>query len=179
MTDDKHKDHGHGGRDDHGEHHDHEYELIPVSPLRKLEKRMENIEHQSSSFDSREFYKELVEIIRMNQQLVDELAKANDALRIELSRLPSRLEDMIGRLDELISYIKASAGEDYGPESSADAMKPLIDKMTDIIESNKKIAESNEAVQKSIEEMNSRMKKPLPPPGMMRPRRPLFPPKNI
>jgi len=158
---------------------EHEYELIPVSPLRKLEKRMEELEARSSSVDSKEFYRELVEIIRMNQQLVDELAKANDALRIELSRLPSRLEDMIAKLDELVSFIKASAGEDMGAPS-VDTMKPLIDKMAEIVESNKKIVESNQAVMSSIEEMEKKMKRPmpLPPPGTIR-RPPVFPPKPI
>jgi hypothetical protein len=158
---------------------EHEYELIPVSPLRKLERRMEEIESRSSGLDSKEFYKELVEIIRMNQQLVDELAKANDALRIELSRLPSRLEDMIGKLDELISFIKASAGEDYGAPS-IDTMKPLLDKMAEIVDTNKKIAESNQAVLDSIGDMEKKMKRPLPlpPPGTIR-RPPLFPPKPV
>ena len=165
---------------------EHEYELIAVSPLRKLEKRMEEIETKSGGMDSKEFYRELVEIIRMNQQLVDELAKANDALRIELSRLPSRLEDMIGKLDELISFIKASASEDYsgGPPvmptgPSIDSMKPLLDKMAEIVDSNKKIVDSNQAVMESLQDMEKKMKKPpLPPPQMMR-RPPLFPPKPI
>jgi methyl-accepting chemotaxis protein len=163
---------------DQGHDSEHEYELIAVSPLRKLEKRLEEIEHKSSGIDSKDFYKELVDIIRMNQQLVDELAKANDALRIELSRLPSRLEDMIGKLDELISFIKASAGEDYGA-ASVDTMKPLLDKMAEIVDSNKKIVESNQAVMESLGDMEKKFKRPMPPPpGMMR-RPPLFPQKQI
>lgn len=164
-------------------HHsdEHEYELIPVSPLRKLETRMDQVERQSTHFSSKEFYRELVEIIRMNQQLVDELAKANDALRIELSRLPSRLEDMVSKLDELITFIKASGGEEYSAPS-VDNMAPLLEKMNEIVETNKKIAESNKSVMDSIEEMNKRMKRPMPPlpppPGMMR-RPPLFPQKPI
>lgn len=164
-------------KDEEHEEDEHEYELIPVSPLRKLERRMESIERQSGGLDSKEFYKELVEIIRMNQQLVDELAKANDALRIELSRLPSRLEDMIGKLDELISYIKASGSEEYG--GAGGDLKPLLDKMDEIVESNKKIAESNEAVMKSLEDMEKKMRRPLPPPPGLARRPPLFPPKPI
>lgn len=159
---------------------EHEYELIPISPLRKLEKRMEDLEKEKTGFDSKDFYRELVEIIRMNQQLVDELAKANDALRIELSRLPSRLEDMIGKLDELISYIKASAGEEVGSPMGMDSMKPLLDKMSEIVDSNRKIVETNQTMMGSIEEMEKKMKRPMPPPGMMGMRRPpLFPPKPI
>jgi hypothetical protein len=167
-------------RDEPKHFDEHEYELIPVSPLRRLEKRMDEMEKQSGGGTNKEFYKELVEIIRMNQQLVDELAKANDALRIELSRLPSRLEDMIAKLDELISFIKASAGEDIAAGSpSVDTMKPILDKLGEIVDTNKKIVESNQGVMDALNEVKDKMKRPLPPPpGMMR-RPPLFPPKQI
>jgi methyl-accepting chemotaxis protein len=158
---------------------EHEYELIPVSPLRKLEKRMDEVEKQSGAGGSKEFYRELVEIIRMNQQLVDELAKANDALRIELSRLPSRLEDMIAKLDEMVSFIKASAGEDIAAGPSVDTMKPVLDKLGEIVESNRKIVETNQGVVEALNDVKDKMKRPLPPPpGMIR-RPPLFPPKQI
>lgn len=160
------------------EHDEHEYELIPVSPLRRLERRMDDVEKQSGGPNSKEFYRELVEIIRMNQQLVDELAKANDALRIELSRLPSRLEDMIAKLEELISFIKASAGEDVtAAPQVVDTMTPLLEKMNEIVESNKKVADSNRGVQDAVNEMKDKIKKPLPPPPPMMRRPPLYPPK--
>lgn len=161
--------------DEHEKKKDEEYELIPISPLRRMEKRIDQLEHSSAESDSREFYKQLVEIIRMNQQIVDELAKSNDALRIELSKLPARLEDVASKLTELLSYIKASANEDTSMHQATD-MKPLIDKMEQIVESNKKIVESNQSVISSLEEMERKMKRPLPPPGM---KRPLFPTKPI
>jgi len=99
-----------GGQQGHQQHE--EFELVAVSPLRRLEKRMDDIEKSSSGDNSHEFYREMVDIIRMNQQLVDELAKANDALRIELSRLPGRIEELVTDLKELLSYIKASGSEE-------------------------------------------------------------------
>lgn len=141
-----------------------EYELIAVSPLRKLEKRIEQVESSSSQFDPKEIYRELVDIVRMNQQIVDELAKANDALRIELSKLPSKIEELVGHLNELLSYIKASASEEF-PITSPDTFKPLVDKLNELVETNRKIAESNQAVLSAIEEMERKMKRsPMPPP---------------
>jgi len=81
-----------------------EFELIPMSPVRRLEKRIDQLE-SAPNLNVKDFMHEIVEVVRMNQQLVDEMAKANDALRIELSRLPGRLEDLISSMHELISYI--------------------------------------------------------------------------
>lgn len=138
-----------------------EFELIPMSPLRRLEKRIEQVE-SSSNVDTKGFLKEVLDIIRMNQQIVDELAKANDALRIELSKLPGRLEELIDDLHELLSFIKASATEDIGTASPAN-LQPLTEKLDQLIEGNKKIVESNQSLLNTIEEMDKKLRKPAAP----------------
>ncbi len=138
-----------------------EFELIAVSPLRKLEKRIDELE-TSKGTNMTEFYREMVDIIKMNQQIVDELAKANDALRIELSRLPSRMEELIAKMDEIISFIKAAATEEN--HASAGDMKPIADKLDQLIETNKKVAESNEDVMDLLEDMSRKVSRPSLPP---------------
>lgn len=140
-----------------------EFELIPVTPIRRLEKRIDDLEKSSGSgVDTREFFKELVEIVRMNQQIVDELAKANDALRIEISKLPSKIEDLVNNLNELLSYIKASAAEEPA-QAAQTSVSPLIEKLDQLIESNKKIVESHQNVLTAIEEMDKKLKRPALP----------------
>lgn len=139
-----------------------EFELIPVSPLRRLEKRLERMETTGKgNVDTGKFFSELVEIVRMNQEIVDELAKANDALRIEISKLPGRLDDLITSVNELVSFIKASAGaEGPGGQPAGAGMEPLLKKMDQLIDANKKIVESNEAVMGSVDQLNAKMKRP-------------------
>ncbi len=146
-----------------------EYELVPLSPIRRLEKRLERIEKgKSSNVDSSKFFSEIVEIIRMNQQIVDELAKANDALRIEISRLPGKMDELIGNIDELVSYIKAAAGT--GESASGESMDPLLKKMDKLIEGNKKIVESNESVISTVEQLSGKLKRPPYPSRLKRKR---------
>jgi len=163
---------------EHNEHHENrreEYELVALSPLRRMEKRIEDLEQSHSTFDVKEFYREMIDIIRMNQQLVDELAKANDALRIELSRLPARIEELVSDLKELLSYIKAAAAEEQGGkgtnwEMGAEGVKPLAQKLDVLIETNKKIVENNQALINVLEEMDKKLTRgPMPPPAMRRP----------
>lgn len=148
-----------------------EVEIIPVSPLRRLEKRIEELE-ASKAFDTREFYKELIDIVRLNQQIVNELAKANDALRIELSKLPARLEDLTSRLEELISFIKAAATEEV--PTSEGVPVSMVQKMDQMIEMMKKMVDANQALQTTIEELEKKVRRPLPPPPF---KKPLLPPK--
>jgi len=170
----------HDDKDKEHPHHE-EYELIAVSPLRRMEKRIEQLEQSHDTFDVKEFYREMVDIIRMNQQIVDELAKANDALRIEISRLPARIEELVANLKELLSYIKASATEEQmgasGSEIAGEGVKPLAQKLDVLIETNKKIVDNNQALLNVLEEMDNKMRRPaMPPPGMRRPMPPSWQP---
>jgi len=174
----KNEEHHHEEHHERDEHHGHEeFELVPVSPLRRMEKRIEELEKSSGDFNIKEFYREMVDIIRMNQQLVDELAKANDALRIELSRLPARIEELTNELKELISYIKASATEEQqvegGGSAVAEGMKPIAQKLDVLIETNKKIVDNNQALLNVLDEMERKLRgpwprPPMPPPQMMK-----------
>jgi hypothetical protein len=155
-----------------------EFELIPVSPLRRLEKRLERMEKGDAggnNVNMQKFFSELVEIVRMNQELVDELAKANDSLRIEISKLPGRMDELIGNLNELLSFIKAAGVAGPGMEADTSSkpgmdLEPLLKKMDQLIEGNKKIVETNDSMMSNIEMLSNRMKRPgmAPMPGGQR-----------
>lgn len=135
-----------------------DYELVAVTPLRRLEKRMERIE-STTPIDARGIMADVIEIVRMNQLLVDELAKANDALRIELSRLPGKLDEMTTQLKELISFIKAS-GEEESAAVTQEAMKPVVDKLDEVVKTNKELSEKNDSLLELLDQIGKRLKGP-------------------
>ncbi|MBU5687790.1 MAG: hypothetical protein QXQ58_02605 [Candidatus Aenigmatarchaeota archaeon] len=136
---------------------DEEFEIIPVNPIRRLEKRIERLEAYSVE-DPKSIFKDIIEIVRMNQQIVDELAKSNDALRIELSKIPGRLDELIADMKELIAFIKAS-GEVEQTGLSPEIMKPVVEKLEDLVNINKSFAEKNEAMMELLDEVNKRLKR--------------------
>ena len=145
-----------------------EYELVPLSPIRRLEKRIEILEKQTRG-EGREIFKEIVSIIRLNQQIVSELVKANDALRMELARLPSKIEDLTSKLDELLGYIKTAATEEIPPSQP---QPELSKKIAELIESNKRVQESLRELVDSLEDLKRKIKRPI-----ILPRKPLITPK--
>jgi uncharacterized phage infection (PIP) family protein YhgE len=148
-----------------------EYEIIPISPLRRLEKRIEQLEAMSPAVDVKEIFREVVDVLRMNQQIVTEISKSNDALRLEISKLTVNLQELTVRLNELLSYIKAAATEEsFQPE---DTTKGLKEKMNELVEANKKIAQSNEEMISILEEIEKKLSRPLMPMPLRKP----IPPK--
>jgi len=138
---------------------DKEYELIPISPIRRLERRLDRVEKTSTAGDfSKELLDDVVDIVRMNQMLVDELAKSNDALRIELSKLPGRLDELITNTKELVSFIKASGEQEVsaiGPET----MKPVVDKLDELVQENKKMSDKNDALLELLDDVGRKLKR--------------------
>lgn len=136
-----------------------EYELVPVTPLRKLEKRIEQLESKIG-INEKELYKEIIQIVRMNQEIVDALIKANDSLRIELSKLPLKIEELTNKINELIELIKAAGEEEVKPIADN---KPLIEKIEKLTEINNKILQNNEALISLLEDISRKLAKPTLP----------------
>jgi predicted transcriptional regulator len=138
-----------------------EYEIIPVSPIRRLEKKIEKLEAMSP-LDNREMFKEVISVIRMNQEIVNQLVKSTDELKNEISKLPIKIDELIKNLNELISLIKASGEEEIGTVSQ-EAMKPVVDKLDELLKQNKKIAETNESLLTVLDALERKLRKPVVP----------------
>jgi uncharacterized coiled-coil protein SlyX len=145
-----------------------EFEIVPLSPLRRLEKRIERLESVSPAVDVKEIFKEVVDVLRMNQQIITEMSKANDALRLEISKTTIQLQELVSKLNELLSYVKAAATEESSaPENIT--TKNLEGKINELIDANKKIAQTNEEMISILEEIEKKLKRPVVPIPIRRP----------
>lgn len=138
-----------------------EYEIIPVSPLRRLEKRIEKIESFSGEAP-RDIFRDVVDIVRMNQQIVDELVRSNDSLKIELAKLPAKIDELNQNLKELLTYIKLS-GEEENVGIAQDAIKPVVEKLDELIKANKASSEKSDTLIEVLDEISKRLKRPVAP----------------
>ena len=154
-----------------------EYELIPMSPIRRLEKRIDRVE---SNTGSQELIREIIDIVRMNQQMVDELARSNDALRIELSKLPAKIDELVNNMKEIVSFIKSS-GEEETVGITKEAMKPLVGKFDEMIQTNKAMSEKSDSMLELLDDISKKLKRPAirPLPGRRFLPRPMTQPTKL
>lgn len=110
-----------------------EYELVPLSPLRRMEKRLERLEKAGTSQD---MIKELIDVVRTNQQIVDDMVKINSDIINKISELSVSVNNMIAKIDEFLNRIEiegASAGEEKKEEPEK-AATVEVDKRIDRLE---------------------------------------------
>jgi mevalonate kinase len=146
-----------------------EYEVIPTSPMRRLEKRIEKVEGGSYSSEIRRLVEQVVELIKSNQRIIDDSIKANNDLIAEVSRLPKKIEDLILEMREFIKLLKISAEEEEVSQVSKEVMSPLVDKLTELIDQNKKNFETNQAVLTTLGIIEKRLKRLYTAPAPARP----------
>ncbi len=153
---------------------DDEFEVIPTSPIRRLEKRIEKMEGGSYSSEVSRLIEQVVDLIKSNQKIIDSSIKANNELIAEVSRLPKKMDDLILEIREFMKLLKISAEEEEVSSVSKEVMAPLVDKLAEIIDQNKRNFETNQAALTTLGMIEKRLKRfyAPPPPSPLGPARP-------
>ena len=104
---------------------DEEYELVPLSPIRRMEKRLERLEKSGTSND---IMKELIDIVKTNQQIVDDVVRINSEMIKRVGELSETVGKAIAKLDEFTSRIEMAEGENQQPEQNTE-MQAKLDRL--------------------------------------------------
>lgn len=155
-----------------------EYEMIPLTPLRRLEKRLEAIEQQKTAAGLERFIDKVIDMVELNQKIVEEVVRANQGLREDVAVLVGKMDELYMRLGDFIDIIKA-AGEEEGEEAMSakiieESVKPLVSRIEAM---GKVIQEGQATMQESLTSMERRLRAAAPspaaramaPPPMFRP----------
>ena len=136
-----------------------DFEVVPLTPLRRLEKRMESIETTKTTQNLERFVDKILDMVALNQKIVDEVVKANQGLREDMAVLIGKMNDNQERLSEFIGILRdASESELEGNDSKsiAEALKPYFDKMS---ESTSKTLEMNSTLADTLASLDRNMRK--------------------
>jgi transcriptional regulator NrdR family protein len=139
---------------------DEEYEVIPTSPIRRIEKRLERVEDTSSTSQVQKLMEQVIELIKSNQRIIDDVVKANAELRDELAKVPGKVDKLLGTMNDFMEILKEASQEEAGGASiGPEVMKPLADKLGEIVEQNKKSIESGHTMLSALETIDKRLKR--------------------
>ncbi len=138
---------------------DEEYEIIPSSPIRRLEDRIRRVESSSSSSGVQRLVDEIIELIKSNQRIIDDVIKSDASLRNEVSKIPGKIDSLIGTMNEFLDLLRASSAEETVSGITKDALSPLTDKMDELIEANKRSLEISQASLTSLGVIDKRLKR--------------------
>lgn len=116
---------------------DGDFEVMPLTPLRRLEKRLDAIETTKTTQNLEHFVDKIIDMVELNQKIVDEVVKANQGLREDLAVLIGKMTDSETKLSELISLLKdaSETGMEAGEtQDIGKAIAPLTEKVSQTME---------------------------------------------
>ncbi|HLD83585.1 MAG TPA: hypothetical protein VI979_01895 [archaeon] len=91
-----------------------EYELVPIGPIRKLERKIEQME----SFGGGESTKALIEVVKSNQSIVDEMIKVNSDLVDRVAKLMESVNALDENLTDFMRKLEVASESDGGEEAT-------------------------------------------------------------
>jgi len=139
---------------------DEEYEVIPTSPIRRIERRLEKMEDTTSSSQVQKLMEQVIELIKSNQRIIDDVVKANAELRDELEKIPGKVDSLVGTMKDFMEILKAASEEEASSVSiGPEVMKPVADRIGELVEQNKKSLEANQTMLTSLDTIDKRLKR--------------------
>ena len=135
------------------------YEVIPTSPIRRLEQRMSRMESSSSASEVQRLIEQIIELIKSNQRIIDDVVKSDSEMRSEISRLPGKIDALVSKMNEFLEILRATATEQAVEGISQEAMGPMVDKINELVEQNKRSLETNQAVLANLSSIDNRLKR--------------------
>lgn len=133
------------------------YEIIPVTPLKKLEQRMEKVEQAGTMPQLQSLINQIIELIRSNQKIVNDVIQANSELRNEMSKLPSKIDELTSTMKSFIALVEA-AGKEEASSPSAESLKPLTEYLQKMVEQNQKILEGNQSMVDQLDTIGRKLR---------------------
>lgn len=132
-----------------------EFELVPASPIKRLEKKIKKLERLDNSSSIKKLTEHMVDLIDSNQKVVETMVNSNNELRREMSKLPEKIDDMVDEIKSSFRRIKSPTTNDI----PIDSLDILLRQMGELINHNRNhLAVSHESLD-NLYQINKRLKR--------------------
>ncbi|MFB6204627.1 MAG: hypothetical protein ABEJ75_03200 [Candidatus Nanohaloarchaea archaeon] len=138
-----------------------DYEVVPLGPVRKLEKRIDNIEQQAQSGGpDEEIIRDVLEIMKSNQRIVNDMTESTHELKNSVEDLTHKMDEVVDNMNDFMDLLTEASEVDMEGEVVGDMEGRIADaignRMDDVASD---IQESNEEVIEHLQNINDSLRK--------------------
>jgi hypothetical protein len=133
-----------------------DYEVVPVTPLRKLEKRLEALEASRTVANLERFLDKIIDMTELNQRIVEEVVRSNQGLREEIEVLVGKLGNLEEKLETFVDLLKSIGEEELKGASPEEYLNPVLKKFEEIAAN---IAEGNKNIIQALTSIDKRLRR--------------------
>ncbi len=133
-----------------------DYEVVPVTPLRKLEKRLEALEASRTVVNLERFLDKIIDMTELNQRIVEEVVRSNQGLREEIEVLVGKLNNLEEKLETFVDLLKSIGEEELKGGAPEEYLGPVLKKFEEIASN---IAEGNKNIIQALTSIDKRLRR--------------------
>lgn len=139
-----------------------DYEVVPVGPIRRLEKRIDNIESKAAGGGGadQEVIRDVIDIMKSNQKIVNDMTESTHELKNEVEDLTHKMDSVIDNMNEFMDLLKEASEMDMEGEMVQDMRSRIADAVGDRMEEVVgDMQQTNQQVVDSLEEINQSLQR--------------------
>lgn len=138
-----------------------DYEVVPLGPIRKLEKRIDRMQEQQvqgGGAANQEIIRDVLDIMKSNQRIVNDMTESTHELKNSVEDLTHKMDDVVDNMNDFMDLLKEASEVDMEGEVLGDmegrianAIGTRMDNVAaDIKESNQEVVEHLENINESL-----------------------------
>ncbi|MFB6209428.1 MAG: hypothetical protein ABEJ56_04825 [Candidatus Nanohaloarchaea archaeon] len=136
-----------------------DYEVVPVGPIRKLERRIDELQEQKSSGND-ELVRDVLDIMKSNQKIVNDMTESTHELKNSVEDLTHKMDEVVDNMNSFMDLLEQASEADLEGEVMKDVHSKIADaignEMEDVASD---IKESNTQVIQNLEDLNENIRR--------------------
>jgi archaellum component FlaC len=139
---------------------DDDYEVVPVGPMRKLERRMDELEQTAKNSESDpELIRDVLDIMKSNQKVVNDMTESTHQLKNQVEDLTHKMDEVVDNMNSFMDLLKEASEMDMEGEVVSDMESRIAESVGKSVGSRMQdvasgIQESNQQVADMMQQMN-------------------------
>jgi archaellum component FlaC len=139
-----------------------DYEVVPVGPLRKLERRVDELqeENQQGNSTDDELVRDVIDIMKSNQKIVNDMTESTHELKNSVEDLTHKMDEVVDNMNTFMDLLTEASEMDMEGELVGDMETRIAEaigtKMDEVADDMK---QSNQEVVQHLNDINESLRR--------------------
>jgi len=142
-----------------------DYEVVPVGPIRKLERRIDDMEEKAQKGGmgggrNDELVRDVLDIMKSNQKIVNDMTESTHELKNSVEDLTHKMDSVIDNMNSFMDLLQDASEADLEGEVMQDVHSRVADAVGDRMEDvAADMRDSNQQVVNHLEQLNESVRR--------------------
>ena len=138
-----------------------DFEVVPIGPIRKLERRIDDMEEQTRKGGTDDaLIRDVLDIMKSNQKIVNDMTESTHELKNSVEDLTHKMDDVITNMNSFMDLLQEASETDLEGEVIQDVHSRIADAVGDRMQGvADDMRDSNQEVINHLDQLNKSVRR--------------------